>query len=220
MTRVIGYLRVSTDRQDVDNQRHEIHGYAEREGLTVNVWLEAEVSSRKSTKERRVDELVAMLRRGDSVIVSELSRLGRSISENLNILHDLGKKGVTTHIVKQGLRTNGKNDVMATMMLTNLSFAAELERELVSQRTKGALARLKSQGVQLGNPRLSELHAQQTATLDAHAECFRSTLAELQGQGLSQRAIVAELNHRGLLTVRGKHWTLCQLQRVMKRLEG
>ena len=218
MCQVIAYVRVSTDKQEMDNQRHEIITYATREGLEVGTWIEAEVSSRKSTKARHLDELLDMVKRGDVLIVSELSRIGRSIRENLNTLHELGRKGVTTHIVKQGLRTNGKNDVLATMLLANVSFAAELERDLISQRTKSALARKKAEGVKLGNPRLNEVHKVQDSVAQSHAEHIRPIINKLRRQGLSQRAIVDELNNMGVQTVRNGKWRLLTLQRVFKRL--
>lgn len=218
MCKSIAYVRISTDKQEVENQRHEIMAYAAREGLSVDAWVEVEVSSRKSTKARRLDETLDMLKRGDVLIVSELSRIGRSIRENLNTLHELGRKGVTCHIVKQGLRTNGKNDVLATMLLANVSFAAELERDLISQRTRSALARKKAEGVTLGNPRLSEEHARQGAEAQAHAEGLCPILEDMKDRGLSQRGMVEELNARGVPTARGGRWQLLSLQRVLKRL--
>jgi DNA invertase Pin-like site-specific DNA recombinase len=219
MCRVIAYVRVSTDKQEMDNQRHEITTYATREGFVVGTWIETEVSSRKSPKARHLDELLDMVKRGDILIVSELSRIGRSIRENLNTLHELGRKGVTTHIVKQGLRTNGKNDVLATMLLANISFAAELERDLISQRTKSALARKKAEGVKLGNPKLSEVHKVQDSVAQAHAEQVRPIINELSRQGLSQRAIVDELNRMGVQTARNGKWRLLTLQRALNRLK-
>lgn len=222
MGKVIGYLRVSTTKQEIENQRHEIMAYAEREKLEVSEWVEVEVSSRKSTSARKLDELLGMLKRGDVLVVSELSRIGRSIRENLNTLHELGRKGVTTHIVKQGLRTNGKNDVLATMLLANVSFAAELERELISQRTKAALARKREEmaerGEKLGNPKLAEVHAKQDREAEEYAEAVRPVLAELVEQGLSQRAIVDRLNAQGIRTVKGNAWALPYLQKTLKRL--
>lgn len=218
MSKIIGYLRVSTDLQDVENQKHEIQAYAAREGMMVDTWIQVEISSRKSMKERRLDETLDLLKRGDSLIVSELSRIGRSIRENLNILHELGKKGVTTHIVKQGLRTNGKNDVLATMLLANVSFAAELERDLISQRTKAALARKKAEGKKLGSPKLDELHAKQTAAALDFSETIRVELETLIQEGKSQRGILDHLNEKGILTIRGNRWSLPYLQSTLKRL--
>lgn len=218
MPKIIGYLRVSTDTQDVENQKHEIEAYASREGMTVDTWIQVEMSSRRSTRERRLDETLDLLKRGDSLIVSELSRIGRSIRENLNILHELGKKGVTTHIVKQGLRTNGKNDVLATMLLANVSFAAELERDLISQRTKAALARKKAEGKKLGSPKLDELHAKQAAAAKEFSEAIRGELEALIREGKSQRVIMNSLNEKGIRTIRGNRWSLPYLQSTLKRL--
>jgi putative DNA-invertase from lambdoid prophage Rac len=79
--KTFAYLRVSTSKQDLETQRHEILQYCDRHSLSVDDWLEIEISSRKTMKERRIDELLGKLKRGDSVIVSELSRIGRSISQ-------------------------------------------------------------------------------------------------------------------------------------------
>lgn len=223
----IGYIRVSTDKQDTENQRHEIEAYAAAEGLVVDDWVEAEVSSRKSTKARRLDETLALLKRGDVLIVSELSRIGRSIRENLNTLHELGQKGVTTHIVKQGLRTNGKNDVLATMLLTNISFAAELERDLISQRTKAALARKKSEGMKLGMAAkdkdvASQIRTKAVKSIQAKANQRAESLAVLfdsfLDQGLTQRQMVEELNKVGVQPPRGGSWSQATVSRMLRRL--
>lgn len=223
----IGYIRVSTDKQDTENQRHEIEAYAAAEGLVVDDWVEAEVSSRKSTKARKLDETLALLKRGDVLVVSELSRIGRSIRENLNTLHELGQKGVTTHIVKQGLRTNGKNDVLATMLLTNISFAAELERDLISQRTKAALARKKSEGMKLGMAakdkdtaikiRENAVHSIQ-AKANQRAESLTVLFDSFLEQGLTQRQMVEELNKVGVQPPRGRAWSQATVSRMLRRL--
>jgi DNA invertase Pin-like site-specific DNA recombinase len=225
----IGYIRVSTDRQEVENQRHKIQGYAEREGLVIDAWVEAEVSSRKSTKARRLDETLDLLRRGDVLIVSELSRIGRSIRENLNTLHELGQKGVTTHIVAQGLRTNGKNDVLATMLLTNISFAAELERDLISQRTKAALARKKAEGMKLGMAAKDEalastIRAQGVQAIKAKANHQAESLAALfqsfRDRGLTQRQMAEELTKAGVQPPRGRSWSQATVCRMLRRVDA
>lgn len=219
MCKVIGYLRVSTDKQEVANQRHRITDYAARNDLNVDSWIEVEASTRKSEHDRRIDEVLASLGRGDSLLVAELSRLGRSILDNLNLIEAIRRKGVTLHIVREGLRTNGKFDTITQGLLANLSFAAQLERDQVSQRTKDALARLKAEGVQLGNPRLSDEHTRQDQAAQAHAESLRDILDDLKAQGLSQRKMVEALNSQGLTTVTGKPWRLATLQSCLKRLD-
>lgn len=220
----IAYIRVSKDTQDVENQRHEIIKYCDREGLSVDTWVEAEISSRKSTKERKIDSTLDMLKRGDILIISELSRVGRSIIENLNTLNELGKRKVTTHIVKMNLKINTYNNTMATMLVSNLSFAAELERDLISQRTKSSLARkreeLAVQGKKLGNPRLSEEHERQKQERMAHLEAVRGRIQELTDKGYNQRKIVDTLNAENIPTLRGGKWYVMSLQRTLKQMEA
>jgi DNA invertase Pin-like site-specific DNA recombinase len=218
MCKVFAYVRVSTDKQDLENQRHEIQSYANQKGLVIDDWLEVEVSARKNTTARKIDDLISMLKKKDILIVSELSRLGRSIRENLNIIHEMHQKKVSVHLVKQGIQTNGDSGVMGTMMISNLSFAAELERELISQRTKAALARKKEQGMRLGNPRLHLINQEKTRKAEIFAESLRPFLQECVAKGLSQRQIMNELNQRAISTSTGKEWKLIQLQRTLNRL--
>ena len=218
MSTTYAYLRVSTDKQDLANQRHEITGYAACHGLGIDSWFEVEVSSRKSTGKRRVDELLTKLDRGDTLIVAELSRLARSMRETLNLMHLLTRKRVAVHLIKENIRTNGESSAVTEMLMANLSFAAQMERELISQRTRAALAQRKAVGVKLGNPRLAELHGRLKQAADAKAKEVRPLIDELFGQGLSQRKVVAALNERGFTAPRGNAWSLVQLQKVIRRL--
>lgn len=218
MCRVIAYARISTDKQDLDNQRHEVETYAKGKGMTIDHWIETEESSRKTLNKRRIDELLSTLKRGDVLIVAELSRLGRSIRENLNIIHELHRKHVNVHLVKEHIQTNGESDAISNMLIGNLSFAAELERQLISQRTKAALARLKSEGKQLGNPRIKELHADRSKTMAENDEKLRPILTGLVMQGMTQRQIIAELDQQGIKTIRGNQWSQSTLISTMRRL--
>ncbi len=219
MSRTLGYLRVSTDKQDVANQRHRIGEYAGRNDLSVDSWIEVEASSRKSEHDRRIDEVLASLGRGDSLLVAELSRLGRSIVNNLNLIEAIRAKGVTLHIIREGLRTNGKADTITTGILANLSFAAQLERDQISQRTKDALARKKAEGVKLGNPNAQEIANQRKAKALADAEThYGPILTELVDKGFSQNEIVQELNARQFRTLAGNDWNRATLNKALKRL--
>lgn len=102
MTRnVIGYVRVSTDRQDLDKQRHLLHEYANNERIFINEFIEVEESSRKSAADRRIDELFAKLEAGDLLLVAELSRLGRQMLQVLNLINELTEHGVEIVFVRQ-----------------------------------------------------------------------------------------------------------------------
>ncbi|MDX9963626.1 recombinase family protein [Desulfobacter postgatei] len=150
--KTIAYLRVSTDGQDLKNQKLEILEYAQQHAYTVNDWVEVKVSSRKSTKERLVDQLLAQLKTGDCLIVSELSRLGRSVSQIITIVDELIQKQIKVIIIKQGMVINGQNDIQTKTMVTLFSLFAEIERDLISERTKNGLNRAKAEGKLIGRP--------------------------------------------------------------------
>ena len=155
MSKTIAYIRVSTDDQDYRNQKFEILNYCDREDWKVDTWLELEMSSRQSSKERRIDELIDKLNPGDRLIVSELSRLGRSTGEVILLIKNITSIPVEFIAVKQGLRLNRENsqDITSKVIVTIFSLLAELERDLVSERTKIALARAKASGKKLGRPK-------------------------------------------------------------------
>jgi DNA invertase Pin-like site-specific DNA recombinase len=155
MPKTVAYVRVSTDGQDCQNQKYEILNYCDQEKWQVDKWLELEMSSRRSTKERRIDELISVLQAGDRLIVSELSRLGRSTGEVIQLVKELTTRGVEFVAIKQRLRINAKNgqDITSKVMVTMFSLLAELERDLISERTKIALAHIKAKGKKLGRPK-------------------------------------------------------------------
>lgn len=154
MTKTIGYIRVSTDKQDYENQKYEILNYCHNEKWQIDQWVELEMSSRRSAKDRRIDELMK-LEPGDRLIVSELSRLGRSTGEVIQLIKDLTERKIDFVAIKQGLRIDARNgqDMASKVMVTIFSLLAELERDLISERTKMALARAKASGKKLGRPK-------------------------------------------------------------------
>jgi DNA invertase Pin-like site-specific DNA recombinase len=149
------YLRVSTDSQDLSNQKLLIFDWANRRNIKIDHWLEVAISSRKSQKDRRIEELLSRIQSGDLLIVSELSRLGRSTGEVINLVNELVARNVCLVVVKQGLELRGDNsqDMGTKVMITVFSLLAELERDLISERTKIGLARARAQGKKLGRPR-------------------------------------------------------------------
>ncbi len=148
----IAYLRVSTDGQDLKNQKLEILDYAQKHSYTIDNWIEVKVSSKKSAKERLVDQLLEQLETGDCLILSELSRLGRSVGQIINIIDELIRKKVKVVIIKETMVINGKNDIATKTMITMFSLFAEIERDLISERTKAGLARAKAEGKLIGRP--------------------------------------------------------------------
>lgn len=216
--KTVAYLRVSTNDQDVASQKLEIEGYAQARGLSVDSWIEVSMSATNGFKERKITELLAGLRKGDTLIISELSRLARSMRDAFNITGELFKKKVSTHIIKQNLVLR-ENDTTSTVMISAFSMAAQIEKELISQRTKNGLALAKARGVKLGNPNLKRDNEEWSAEADRFARSLDKTIKGYQRQGMTQRAIVAELNRTGLKTRRGKPWYLGALQLVLKRLD-
>lgn len=148
--KVVGYLRVSTSRQDVENQKLGILDLANKNNWKVEL-IEETVSGTVSYKKRKLGEVVENLKEGDIVVVSELSRLGRSMLEIMTLLCDLSDRGIKVFAVKGNHRVD--DSMQSKIMTMVLCMAAEIERELISQRTKEALAKKKLAGVKLGRPK-------------------------------------------------------------------
>ena len=139
MSKTIAYIRTSTDKQDLNNQKLEIFEYAKKHQLQVNDFIEMSISSRKTSKERRIDEMLSALNDADILIVTELSRLGRSTAEVIGLINELLQKQVRVIVIKQQLDIK-QHDMTSKVMITLFSLFSELERDLISLRTKEALA--------------------------------------------------------------------------------
>ena len=168
---IIGCIRVSTDKQDSEKQRHLLLEYAQTHKLLINEFISVEVSSRKNPQERRIDELRSKLHSGDMLLVAELSRLGRNMLETLNIIHELSENGVSIIFVRQPeLSTTGPH---TKLLLAIYSYFAESERDFISIRTKQGLAAAKAQGKQLGRPQGSK---NKERVLDGYKEQIKGYL--------------------------------------------
>jgi len=149
--KIIGYIRVSTDKQDLDKQRHLLLEYAQEKHLMMDEFIEIEISSRRDVGARRIDELQKKLQNGDMLLVAELSRLGREMLQVLNIINSLSARGVKITFVRQPeLSTDGSH---GKLLLAIYSYFAEAEREFISMRVKQGLAAAKAKGVKLGRPK-------------------------------------------------------------------
>ena len=149
--KVIGYIRVSTDEQDLEKQKHLLLEYAQNRQLLINEFISVEVSSKEGTKERRIDELLSMLNKGDILLVAELSRLGRNMLETLNIINEICNNDISIIFIRQPeLSTVGSH---AKLLLAIYSYFAEAEREYISMRTKQGLEAIKAKGKSLGRPK-------------------------------------------------------------------
>jgi len=218
--KVYAYLRVSTVKQDLENQMIEIEGYCSKHGIKIDETIKVELSSRKSRKERLIDGLLHDLRTGDTLIVVELSRLGRSLVEVVDTVNTLIKKQVKFICIKQAMVINGRNDMATKMMIGMFSLLAEIERDLISERTKSGLVRARAEGKILGNPNFKLTNEKYRQGAQEFAETLRPVLEGLKAQGYSQRNMVDELNKLGVKARLGGEWSLIQLQNVLKRLNA
>ena len=154
MGKTIGYIRVSTDKQDLKNQQHSILTYANQKNLGNVAFIEVKISSRKKEEDRKIDELLETLQADDHLIVSELSRIGRSVVNVVTIINQLIAKKVNIHILKEHLLIEPNEQNPFTDFQINIfSSFAQLERDLISQRTKEALQARKAKGIKLGKPK-------------------------------------------------------------------
>ncbi|NQY73655.1 MAG: recombinase family protein [Candidatus Margulisbacteria bacterium] len=194
MSKTIAYLRASTDKQDLKNQKLEILEYARKKEIKVDEFVEITISSRKTSKQRRVDEVMEKLLGYDTLIVTEMSRLGRSTPEVITLVNELLQKSVRIIICKQNLDMSHQ-DMNSKIIVTLFSLFSELERDLISLRTKEALAAKKAQGVILGKPKGTIQKSKFDKDIDH--------IKELLGYGLSVRKISKVLgysNHISLNT--------------------
>ena len=146
-----GYIRVSSDKQTVENQRFEILRFCEREQIKVDGWIEETVSGTKQYDKRQLGKLLNKVKDNDLIICSELSRLGRSLFMIMEILNQCMSRGCRVWTIKDGYRLG--DDIQSKVLAFAFGLSAEIERNLISQRTKEALARKKAEGVVLGRPK-------------------------------------------------------------------
>jgi DNA invertase Pin-like site-specific DNA recombinase len=147
---IYGYIRVSTDRQTVDNQRFEIERFCSKSGINIEHWIEETISGTKSPEKRLLGSLLAEVKKDDLIVCSELSRLGRSLFMIMSILNQLMLNGVRVWTIKDNYRLG--DNIQSKVLAFAFGISAEIERDLISQRTKEALARKRSEGVILGRP--------------------------------------------------------------------
>jgi len=151
MSRTIGYLRVSTADQDLEKNKADILKLANEKQLGHVEWIEEKISGTKDWKKRELGTAFETLKEGDTIIVSELSRLGRSTLQILEIMKEAKGRGIAVHAVKGGWSLNGSLE--SKIVLTMLAMIAEIERDLISERTKEGLRARKEAGVKLGRPK-------------------------------------------------------------------
>ena len=148
---IYGYIRVSSDKQTVENQRFEINNFCEKENLKIDGWIEETISGTKSYNKRQLGKLLKKVKKGDLIICAELSRLGRNLFMIMEILNICMTKECKVWTIKDNYRLG--EDIQSKVLAFAFGLSAEIERNLISQRTKEALARKKAEGVILGRPK-------------------------------------------------------------------
>jgi DNA invertase Pin-like site-specific DNA recombinase len=151
--KTVAYLRVSTGSQDLANQKMAVLDYARQKRFTVDRFVEVQASTRKNPAQRGIEELLGTLAAEDRLVVSELSRLGRSLGQVIRIVDELVKRKIRFVAIKEAIRFEGKQDMQTKVMIALFGLFAEVERDLISQRTKEGLAAARAQGRLLGPPK-------------------------------------------------------------------
>lgn len=145
---IYGYIRVSSDKQTVENQRFEINKFCEKQNIVINDWIEETISGTKNYTKRQLGNLLRKVNKDDVIICSELSRLGRNLFMIMEILNICMTKECRVWTIKDNYRLG--DDIQSKVLAFAFGLSAEIERNLISQRTKEALARIKAEGVNLG----------------------------------------------------------------------
>ena len=148
---IYGYIRVSSDKQTVENQRFEINNFCNQKLFVVDKWIEETISGTKDIEDRKLGKLLKKMKKEDILICSELSRLGRNLLMIMGILNECMKNDVQVWTIKDNYRLG--SDINSKVLAFAFGLSAEIERNLISQRTKEALARKKAEGVILGRPK-------------------------------------------------------------------
>ena len=151
---IYGYIRVSSDKQTVENQRFEITNVCQKQKLSIDDWIEETISGTKAYNKRELGRLLRKVGKDDVIICSELSRLGRNLFMIMEILNICMTKGCRVWTIKDNYRLG--DDIQSKVLAFAFGLSAEIERNLISQRTKEALARKRSEGVVLGRPKGSK----------------------------------------------------------------
>lgn len=199
---VYGYIRVSTDKQTVENQRYEIKEFAKKNGFAVQKWIEETISGTITPEHRQLGSLISNVKKDDLIICSELSRLGRSLFMIMSILNKLMETGARVWTIKDGYRLG--DDIQSKVLAFAFGLSAEIERNLISQRTKEALERKKSEGVKLGRPKGS-----------------KSNCSKLDGAELGTSIMVMEgISINQIANLYGVHRKTVQLFIHRKRLDS
>ena len=195
-----GYMRISCDKSTVENQRFEIETYCAKHGITIDKWIEETVSGAKDYNDRKLGGVLRKVKKGDIIITCEISRLGRNLLMIMEILSVCMKKGCIVQTIKDGYRLG--DDMSSKVLAFAFGLSAEIERKLISMRTKEALARLKANGVKLGRPEGSKsdegkckLFPHKAQIYHLRDECGRSYNYIAKKFGVSRNTVIRFYNN-------------------------
>lgn len=180
---IYGYCRISTNHQQVCNQRHEIQAFADKNNIKIDKWVDEVISSKEVLNNRKLGKILKKLKKGDILIASELSRLGRNLLEVMGILQNCLEKDCQIWTLKENYRLGA--DIQSKVLAFAFGLASEIERQLISERTKNSLQRLKDEGKHLGRPygfsykKLQKRHDKIKELLDKNVS--KSEIARLMG---------------------------------------
>jgi DNA invertase Pin-like site-specific DNA recombinase len=184
---VYGYIRVSTDKQNVENQRFEINQYCYKNHMEIGRWIEEIISANKNLHEKQLGTLLGEMKEGDVLICSELSRLGRNLLMIMGILNECMNRGIQVRTIKDNYLLG--SDIHSKVLAFAFGLSAEIERNLIAQRTREALARKRAEGIVLGRPKGS-----------------RSKFKKLTGRELEIKTLLEKnVSHSAIARIVGVH---------------
>ena len=186
---VLGYIRVSTDKQNLENQKHKILSYAQQQKIIIDEFIEVEISSKGDQKKRLINSLFEKLKSGDTLICTELSRLGRNMLEILNLIEKFNDTNIKLVFVNQPELSTNQNSALSSLLLAIYGYFAQTEREIISERTKQGLAAAKASGKKLGRPKGAKAKVR---VLDP----YNLEILELLNMDVAQSSILKIINNK------------------------
>ena len=178
---IYAYIRVSTEMQNYDSQKFEIQNYCSANGLSVDRWVSESISGTIKVEKRSLGKTIRKMKAGDKLICTELSRLGRNMLMVMSVLNTCSSKGISIHSIKDNFDLS--ENINSKIIAFAFALAAEIERNLISQRTKEALERRKREGIKLGRPK-----GKQRAFLKLDGAEIGATLMLLNGISINRIA--------------------------------
>ena len=181
MSKYYAYIRVSTDKQTLENQKHKILEFAFNKKIQIEDFIEVEVSSRKNQKERLIEDLFLKLKENDTLVVTELSRLGRNMLEILNLIEKFNSKNIKLIFINQP-ELSTDNSALSNLLISIYGYFAQTEREIISERTK--------QGLAVARAKVKILGRQKGQIVKSMYDEHKDKIEELYKLGLSVQKIV------------------------------